>query len=313
MYEITNEWEQAELEMEFNSFTERLKALWHRNKSKAQQLMAVAQIVGRLVSPAQGGTENPAKPPIEQKAYADHQRAQDRDRKDRISSGNSQKPPAAGGQELEYEMALLSGELHAVFEKVRERAGAESILSEVLLETLDAETYEGVKTKNWTKIISDFEGQGKLNYIKGLARNVARTGHFKRPKRHQPIGVEVHHWIPFKYAALFPEYTLDQLNRLSIPLDAFTHVLVGAAIDQAAGPKPTTRKKIEAVLDKLGQWRSGPLKLDPTYFNSVSDVQFLPSPGLSLNKQIGVVRQVGAFKAAFNLPRELELELINLS
>ncbi|MCF0062554.1 hypothetical protein MUK70_01625 [Dyadobacter chenwenxiniae] len=311
MYEITNEWEQAELEMEFNSFTERLKALWRRNKSKAQQLMAVAQIVGRLVSPAQGGTENPAKPPIEQKAYADHQRAQDRDRKDKISSANPPKPPAAGGQELEYEVALLSGELHAMFEKVSERAGAESILSEVLLETLETETYEGVKMHNWAKITSDFKSPKKLNYIKGLARNVARKGHFMLPERYQPIGVEVHHWIPFKYADLFPDYTLEQLNRLSIPLDAFTHVLIGAAIDRAAGSEPT-RKKIEAVLDKLGQWRSGPLKLDPTYFNSVSDVNFLPTPGLSRNKQIGVIRQIGAFKAAFNLPRELELELINL-
>lgn len=310
MYDYENEWEQMELEEEFRNLTPKLKSLWNRSKGKAKDLVKVAQIIAKLASPAVND-DNPATPPVEHTAAGDMQTIDNTRRRAQAQTVPGKTPAAGGDKELEYEMAVLTAELGSVYTKIKENYGRESILSEVLLESLEAESYDAVKGKNWQTIITELKNnQKQLTGMKNLSRSVARKLHFVKPEVHQPIGVDVHHWIPFKHAHLFPDFTLEQLNRMTVPIDTFTHALIGAAIDRAAKGGKTA---IENVLNKLSvtNWRGGLIRLNPTYFNNVSDVQFLPTPKLSKGKTIGVIRNATNFKQHFGLPRELEYEAAN--
>ena len=311
MYEYNNEWEQLELEEELQNMVPKLKSLWNRGKGKAKDLVRVAQIIAKLAAPPVDD-DNPATPPVELTTAGDNQTIDNRKRRDQAQTVQGKTPAAGGDKEMEYEIAILTAELGSIYNKIKETLGTESILSEVLLESLEAESYDVVKGKTWQSIMTDLKNnQKQITGIKNLSRSIARKLHFAKPETYQPIGVEVHHWVPFKYAHLFTEYTLDQLNRMTVPIDSFTHALIGAAIDRAAkGGKAA----IENVLNKLAvtNWRNGLIQLNPAYFNNVSDVQFLPAPKLSKGKTIGVIRNATDFKKSFGLPRELEFEAANV-
>lgn len=318
----------AELEAEFETWRESLSAFWRRNKAKAQKLGAVAGILARLASP---GTPSDTKPPVQHTAAADWQQVQDKRRKDGTEQ-TTKKDTTAGGKELEntllgeiltesyvknalnpdYEMAVLVNELSGIYDRLKEVRGVQSILAEVLLEALELETYEQNKTKKW----SDIKTQGfkAENAIKASARFDARKLHFGNPASLQPIGIEVHHWIPFKYADLFDNVTLEQLNKQTIPLSATTHAIVGAAIDKAVAGKTTKDQKKAAiinVLKRMGEFNGQKIVLSPTYFDYKEDRNFLPSSRAGKGVKIGVLRNIPNFKAHFGLSKELEFEVVN--
>jgi hypothetical protein len=302
-----------ELEAEFESWVHQLRSLGQGNHGNAQQLAVVGQIVGKLLRPTKNKDINTTKPPIPNVSYTNSQRIKDHRTHDQLAVNINKAPPIGRTKAVEFEMAVLISEVGVIYDKIKESEGVESILSEVLLETLEEESYDAIKSQKWSDIFGNLKIASKINPVKNLVRNAARKLHYGRPEIYQPIGVEVHHWIPFKYAHFFKEYTVEQLNRLTIPLDSLTHALVGAAIDRSVGGKPT-REKIEKVLGKLSasDWRTSQIRLNPAYFKSVSDVKYLPSPKLTLNKNIGVIMDIKKFKISFGLPRELEFEATNL-
>ena len=332
------EWNETELEGELETLSGKLKSLWNRNKGRAQNLAKIGidlmDILGTLANPLPPNDPS-ARTKRNQDAYASNQTMEQKRQLSQATNKNNKKPPISGNKELEnnflgeilnknfenesinpeYEMALLTGEINSVYDKIKDTQGRQSILAEVLMEMLEAESYDILKAKNWATIVNDLKKNNqKINGVKNISRLVSGKLHFSKPEIYQPTGVEVHHWIPFKYAHLFPEFNLEQLNKLTVPLDSFAHALIGAAIDKAAGKNPA-KPAIEKVLNKLSSanWKSGNIQLNPAYFNSVSDVQFLPSPKLTRNKKIGVIRNITNFKTHFNLPRELEFEAVNLN
>ena len=169
--------EQNDLEIEFESWTERLKSLWARNKGKAKQLAAVAQIVAKLISPASGADNNPNKPPIEQRTYADLQQVEDRRRREEDSKTISPKTNVGGNKEIdntilgeilregsletednEYEMAMLVAELAILYDVLKERTGGGAVMGEILLESLEEESYRdlsnALNNPHWRNKIS---------------------------------------------------------------------------------------------------------------------------------------------------------------
>ena len=316
-----SEMQQTELENEFESWTDKFNSFWQRNKSKAQKLGAVAGIIARLLSPGTPA-DRPEKPPIEQKAAADWQRTEDRRRRDEAANRAVRKPTMSGGdKELEntllgeilgenatiqntstaYEMAYLVSELSELYDKLKAVRSTATPRAEALLALLEAESYDDVKNKIWPTLKPKEQAT-----LKRVARLEARKRHFKNPAQFQPTGVEVHHWIPFKYADLYgQESTLEWLTKRTIPLDATSHALVGAAIDAAVAKNGRKKEVIDAVLAQMGEFKNGKIQLKAAYFEN-KDKNLQPHKGTGV--QIGSIKNVSNFKGHFNIRKELELE-----
>lgn len=147
-YENENEFNSEAFELE--SILDRLKALYQKVpasvKSKISKGIAIGSIISKLASPA-GAMTNPNLP---EKTYADHQRVEQRRRKDQIENSPKSKQNI-GAKEFEgtilgeifgisshenelHEYELLMTEMQEFYENNFQNTDRNSILAEIMLE-----------------------------------------------------------------------------------------------------------------------------------------------------------------------------------
>ena len=146
--EYENKYNPESLELE--SILDRLKILYQKVpasvKDKIRKGIAIGGIITKLVSPI-GGMTNPNLP---EKTYADHQRVEQRKRKDQIENSPKNKP-SIGSKEFEgtilgeilgissyenelYEYESLMNEMQEFYENNFKNTDRNSILAEIMLE-----------------------------------------------------------------------------------------------------------------------------------------------------------------------------------